>query len=149
MLRTIVVAAAFAILSQQPAQAGLFGKIGKIFGCQKEACCEAEPECCEPEPEPECCEPEPEPEPECCEPAPEPEPECCTPEPAPEPEPECCEPAPEPEPCCASLLSPPELAPGETLVWISPVLTPVTTAEIADTSVALASFSTPTLVETE
>ncbi|TWU03496.1 hypothetical protein [Neorhodopirellula pilleata] len=100
------------------AEAGLFAK---LFGKKDECCCcEPEPVCCEPEPvccepEPVCCEPEP--EPVCCEP--EPEPVCCEPEP----EPVCCEPEPAPEPCCASY-SMPELAPGEVLVSISPILMP-------------------------
>ena len=100
------------VFESQTSEAGLFKK---LFGCKKAescepVCCEAEPVCCEAEPV--CCEAEP----VCCEtPAEVP---CC--EPAPESAP-CCEPA--PEPCCSTILPAPVLAPGEKLVWMSPVTT--------------------------
>ncbi len=120
VVRIVAAATAFAFVSQiqmASAEAGLFAK---LFGCKKTECCEPAPDCCEPAPEPECCEPEP--EPVCCEP--EPEPVCCEPEPAPE--------------CCSAMLAPPELAEGEVLVWISPVLTPIHPTSSATMVVAVA-----------
>ena len=121
------VVAGLMMIPADDANAQLFSKIFKRGG---ECCCEPAPE-----PEPECCcEPEPEPEPVCCEPAPEPV--CCEPEPEPIP---CCEPEPEPAPCCCVMAEPEaeaepacgcvgmmtpgfNLAPGETLVAVSPLM---------------------------
>ncbi len=146
MGRVTLVAVAFAALSQFNAQTAEAGIFKKLFGCKKAACCcEPEPVCCEPEPEPVCCEPAP--EPVCCEPAPEPV--CCEPAPEPvccepAPEPACCEPEPAPEPCCASIFPAPELAEGEVLVWISPILTPIAKTE----ALATMASSPVTLVAT-